>query len=313
MADTPTVRRYKDDDLPEVLDVLRAALGEPPGLRRTPELFRWKHVDNPFGRSIMLVAELEGQIAGFRAFMRWRLMTPEGSVLECGRAVDTSTHPDFQRRGVFRALTEAGIDEAARQGIDLIFNTPNAKSGAGYLTMGWHEVGPIGVMMRPRPGILLRRRREWSLEGLEPPDVAPLSGALTRPARGLRTPRTIEYLQWRFASHPTARYVAAGGADGAAIGRLSTRHRRRELVISDIGGPGANRAVGSLIRRHRPDYAVGWFSPGSRERRMATRAGLIPVPRVAALTLVARPVRTLTVDTASPRSWDLALGDLELL
>ena len=119
MADPPAVRPYRDDDLPDVLDVLRAALGEPPGLRRTPQLFRWKHIDNPFGRSIMLVAELDGRIAGFRAFMRWRLMTPDGSVLECGRAVDTSTHPDFQRRGVFRALTEVGIERAAEEGIDL--------------------------------------------------------------------------------------------------------------------------------------------------------------------------------------------------
>lgn len=313
MADRPTVRSYEDDDLAEVLEVLRAALGEPPGLHRTPELFRWKHIDNPFGRSIMLVAELDGRIAGFRAFMRWRLAAPDGTVLECGRAVDTSTHPDFQRRGVFRALTEAGLERAAEEKIDLIFNTPNAKSGAGYLTMGWHEVGPIGVMVRPRPPLLWKKRGSWEDESMEPLDPAALSGVLTRPARGLRTMRTPGYLTWRFASHPTAKYLAGGGADGAAIARLSNRYGRRELVISEMGGPQAPRAVGALLRRHRPDYAVGWFSPGSQERLQAIRAGLIPVPRLAALTLVARPVRPLTVDTAAPHSWDLALGDLELL
>lgn len=313
MADRPTVRQYEDRDLNDVLGVLRAALGEPPGLRRTPELFRWKHLDNPFGRSIMLVAEVDGRIAGFRAFMRWRLAAPDGSVLECGRAVDTSTHPDFQRRGVFRALTEAGLDRATDDGIDLIFNTPNAKSGAGYLTMGWHEVGPIGVMARPGLGLVRKRREPWSLDGLPELDGASLAPALARPARGLRTPRTSAYLHWRFASHPTAAYVTAGGLTGVAIGRLSMRNGRRELVISELGGPDGNKSVAALIRRHRPDYAVGWFSPGSPERRTAVRAGLIPVPTVAALTLVARPVRTLAVDTAAPSSWDLALGDLELL
>ncbi len=48
--------------------------------RRTPELFAWKHIDNPFGRSIILVAEAEGTIAGLRAFMRWELTTPGGEI-----------------------------------------------------------------------------------------------------------------------------------------------------------------------------------------------------------------------------------------
>ncbi len=60
---------------------MRAALGEPPGLGRTPELFAWKHFENPFGRSLMLVAEADGVIAGFRAFMRWQLEVPGGGTL----------------------------------------------------------------------------------------------------------------------------------------------------------------------------------------------------------------------------------------
>lgn len=313
MADSPAVRLYVDDDMPEVLDVLKAALGEPPGLQRTPELFRWKHIDNPFGRSIMLVAELDGRIAGFRAFMRWRLSASDGTVVECGRAVDTSTHPDFQRRGVFRALTEAGVDRAAEEAIDLIFNTPNAKSGAGYLSMGWHEVGPVGVMVRPRLPLLWRKRGAWESTPSERFDAAALSAVLTRSARGLRTVRTPEYLAWRFSSHPTARYLVETRPDGAAVGRLSTRYGRRELVISEMGGPGGHRAARSLVHRHRPDYAVGWFSSDSAERSQAIRAGLVPVPRVAALTLVARPLTTLSVNTTSPENWDLSLGDLELL
>jgi len=148
VTDQPSVRPYEDSDLDGVLGVLKAALGEPPGLQRTPELFRWKHLDNPFGRSLMLVAEIDGHIAGFRALMRWDLETPHG-IIRCGRAVDTATHPDFQRRGIFKRLTMNAIDAATADGVDMIFNTPNAKSGAGYMKMGWSEVGPIGIMIRP--------------------------------------------------------------------------------------------------------------------------------------------------------------------
>ena len=58
---------------------------------------------------------------------------------------------------------------------------------------------------------------------------------------------------------------------------------------------------------------AGWFSTGSPERRAALRAGLVPVPRVRSLQLIARPLRNLPVDVFDPANWDLAMSDLELL
>lgn len=317
VADGIVVRPFEDRDLPAVLDVMRAALGEPPGLGRTPELFGWKHVDNPFGRSLMLVAQESGRIAGFRAFMRWELVAPDGTTLRCVRAVDTATHPDFQRRGIFRQLTLAGIDLAIDDGIDLIFNTPNEKSGAGYLTMGWSRVGAIGVMARPCLGLISFGRQDWP----EPGDAAAeaaigagrLDGFPNGHLKGLHTLRTREYLQWRFAAHPTGIYVVGGSDDGVAVARLNTRNGRRELVVSELAGPDASTGVRGLIRRFRPDYAAAWFSEGSMERRLALRSGLVPVPKVSALALVARPLRPISVDVTELASWDLSLGDLELL
>lgn len=317
MGDEVVVRPFEVQDLPAVLDVMRAALGEPPGLGRTPELFRWKHFDNPFGRSLMLVAESAGRIAGFRAFMRWELTTPDGVTLRCVRAVDTATHPDFQRRGIFRQLTLAGIDQATDDNVDLIFNTPNEKSGAGYLTMGWSRVGAIGVMARPCLGLVRRNHEDWPPAGDAEAGVAIGAGLADDLADGhrlgLRTDRTRDYLQWRFAAHPTATYVVSGGDRGIAVARLNVRSGRRELVVSELAGPSAPAAVQRLIRQFRPDYAAAWYSAGSAERRLALRSGLVPVPKVSALTLVARPLRPLRLDVAQPTSWDLSLGDLELL
>jgi GNAT superfamily N-acetyltransferase len=125
------IRELLDDDIDEVLGVLRESLGETSGLERTAELWSWKHEVNPFGRSLVLVATSAGAIVGVRAFMRWHLDTPSGERLECVRAVDTATHPEFLRRGIFRRLTLSAIEMAQEQGIDLIFNTPNSKSKPG--------------------------------------------------------------------------------------------------------------------------------------------------------------------------------------
>jgi GNAT superfamily N-acetyltransferase len=317
MTNTITTRLLERSDLDSVLDLLRASLGETPLLRRTPEMFSWKHFDNPFGPSVALVAESDGRLAGLRAFMRWRLVSPDGHTIECGRAVDTATHPDFQRRGIFRRLTEEALEEARGKGIDLIFNTPNAKSGPGYLKMGWVQVGPIGAMVRPTTHFFTGRSSPEDpidagllVEALGP--VSALDVEERRPL-GLRTPRTKAYLHWRYRSHPTARYMEARAGTSRAVVRPNVRGGRTELLVADVFGPAKTRAIRAAVRRARTAYVAAWFSKGTPERRAAIRCGLLPVPGVSPLVLMARPLRDSIPDVASLDCWDLSLGDLELL
>ncbi len=65
------IRPYAAEDEPAVIALLVGALGEGPSGHRTPDFFRWKHLENPFGESLLLVAELDGEIVGLRAFLRW--------------------------------------------------------------------------------------------------------------------------------------------------------------------------------------------------------------------------------------------------
>ena len=315
--DAIVVRPYADRDLERVLDLLRAALGETPVLRRTPELFRWKHIDNPFGRSILLVAEADGKMAGLRAFMRWELTTKDGATLRCVRAVDTATHPDYQRRGIFRRLTLAALEAATADDVDMVFNTPNPKSGAGYLSMGWIEVGDIGVMAAPGRGALRGSVEADHLpepdDYLEDPQRAEKLTVADRMPRGLRTSRTPAYLDWRFSAHPTARYFRIDAAESTAVVRPNVRNGRRELVLSDVFGSHPAKAIGAARRRNRAAYLAGWFSAGSPERRAAVRRLMLPIPRIKTLTLVAKPLRALSVDVGSLDAWDLASSDLELL
>ena len=311
-----SVRLFTDDDLPAVLDLLRNALGETPSLQRTPELFAWKHIDNPFGRSLMLVSHAGPTITGFRAFMRWELRTPDGRTLRCVRAVDTATHPDFRRMGIFKQLTLAAIDAATDDGVHLIFNTPNPRSGAGYLKMGWSEVGKLAPLASPATGFL---RRGGNPEELPNPSdfiapVVPVGTRMTpdREPLGLRTPRSPEYHTWRFRSHPTARYVQVDRGDATAIARLAFRGTRRELLVSDVYGDGMRQAINRCRSTARTSYIGAFFSKGSPERAAATRAGLVTVPRTG-LTLMARPLRDLGIDVTRASMWDLSLSDLELL
>lgn len=303
---TITVRHFTDSDTEEVLDVMRASLGETEVLQRNQQLFAWKHLDNPFGKSIMLVATESGQIVGFRAFMRWKLQTPDGAEIRCVRPVDTATHPEHRRKGIFRELTNSAVEEARADEVDLIFNTPNAQSGAGYLKMGWSAVGQIGVMIRPGWRFLGTTDH---LDSAHP--VSHVSGDDRTPT-GLRTIRSAEYRRWRFTGHPTARYVQFGGGGAQLICRTNIRSGYRELVVSEAIGDISSplRAVSRALRGH---YAVGWFPPNTPERSQLRRGGFVPVPRVKALQLVARPLQEFGLDPLALENWDVGFGDLELL
>ena len=305
------IRSATPADVPEILDVLRAALGEPPGLQRTEALWNWKHFDNPFGPSIVLVAESGGRIAGVRAFMRWNLVTSQGETVRCVRAVDTATHPDFHRQGIFRTLTLSAVEVAAADGVHMVFNTPNAKSGAGYLKMGWSEVGPVRVMIAPSLRAI-RPRPESEAPLVDAPPGGPTGEIADREPRGLRTPRTPEYLDWRFGAHPTARYRTVARDGSFAVLRENHRFGRPELVVSELLGHRPEKPLRIARRNSRAGYLIGSFPPGTPERRAAMRAGLIPVPRMQAMLLVARPLVDMGPVT-DLSAWDLTIGDLELL
>ena len=313
------VRQATPADVPGILDTLRSALGETPLLRRTADLWAWKHEHNPFGRSLVFVAAKDELVAGVRAMMRWEMTTPVGENVKCLRPVDTATHPEFLRQGIFRELTMSAIEQARSERVQLVFNTPNEKSAPGYLQMGWQKVADIGVMIRPRLGRAVTPSSDGPpsiahiAPGLEPAPHMVLSDQTPwRVPVGLRTPRAEPYLRWRFISHPTASYgYLKDEAGGMLIARANSRMGRSELVLSDLYGVGA-RSIRRVARASKARYLAGWFSPSTPERRTAILAGMIPVPR-STLRLVAMPLVDLDMDVFDLASWDLATSDLELL
>ncbi len=317
MADFVSVRAATEEDTEQILAVLRSALGETPLLRRTPELFAWKHHNNPFGKSIVLVAEKAGRLAGVRALMRWELTTPQGDTIFCARPVDTATHPDFVRKGVFRTLTLSALDVARDSGIDLIFNTPNPRSAQGYLSMGWKEVGWTGAIVKPRLGRATAVKEDRvpllaeALPGAKP--FQPMADADRSPL-GLRTPRSEKYLSWRFTAHPTARYGWVEDPDGGgAVVRASQRKGRTETVVADLLAAGGSRCLRRISRNSRSRLLVAWFSPGTPERQAARSVGMFAAPGLKTLRLLANPLTEIDIDVFELRSWDLAVSDLELL
>lgn len=295
---------------------------------RFAQLFRWKHDENPFGVSPRWVATINGEVVGFRTYLRWQFRRPDGSVASAVRAVDTATHPDFQGRGIFRTLTLGSLADLEADGIDFVFNTPNDQSRPGYLKMGWQVVGRPAVMVAPTaPSRLLRLRGArtaaelWSeestagmsaIEAFAGPDLNQLVQHLDRPD-GMETLRTAEYVRWRYGLKPLHYRVVTTGdgvAGGVAVFRVRRRGTALEATVTDVLVPAGKRSA-SLRRQLLRKVAR---SSGADYVLVGATKGLLGVPAVPAPNL--GPIVTwralLSTQTPAIGDWHLTMGDLEL-
>lgn len=307
------IRRAGPDDTPAILHLMATTLGWTGPW--APRLFRWKHLENPFGESPLWVAEHDGAVIGVRAFLRWRFRRGD-EVLTAVRAVDTATHPDHRGAGLFTALTLHGLDALRDEGIDFVFNTPNDQSRPGYLKMGWIPVGQLAVSALPRSPLALlamaRSRQPAELETMSVAGGVPFAtwfaNAAGRPqppadVRALATDADDAYLHWRFGLQELDyRVVEAGTA--AVVVRARRRGTATELVHAATFGDRQDegRALRAAVRALGADHALS-LGPA----RLAD--GRIPVPGVGP-TLTWRALRCLAAPPLP--NWALTMGDVEL-
>ena len=271
------IRPASVDDRPAINALLRRALnvGDDP---RYDRFLEWKHRANPFGSSYEWVATIDDVVVGYRSFLRWELIV-DGAVRSAVRAVDTATDPEHHGKGVFRALTEQGVEHLAADGVAWVFNTPNDASRPGYLKMGWSVVGRLPVAVMARSPLTLRhvrRARQPAARWSEPcaafePAVEAIERivgdgdcAVTAPADRWATNRTPAFLRWRYGLDDLHYRGFCPDDTSVVVFRVRRRGPLREALIADVIGRCATRAAGF---GRAEDPAVDW-----RRRRGHLRA-----------------------------------------
>jgi len=232
------IREATELDIPEILEVLKASLGETSS-KKTEAVWRYKHIENPFGKSLILVAVENDTIIGVRALMRWKWQLGK-QVFSALRAVDTATHPEHQGKGVFKKLTLKAIEIAKEHGDDFIFNTPNTQSLPGYLKMGWEEVDKLKIRIVPaNPLNWLNVKQTWHYKITNNSSVAQLAGLISKyndlktEENKLFTLKSSEYLFWRYENNPLQKYEVKGDQDFYLSGYIKEHKYFKELRITE--------------------------------------------------------------------------------
>lgn len=306
------IRESTEADIPAIVTLLKKSLGETSS-PKSIDYWIWKHIENPFGASMVLVAENEGQLIGVRAMMRWSWQKGNNVFISL-RAVDTSTHPDHQGRGIFTVLTQKMVERAHDQDFNFIFNTPNPKSLPGYLKLGWTIVGKLTVGF----SFLLSNFRSCSSFRHSVTDFSSLDDLCNRwnthqeTTQHLFTPKSSAYLKWRYFNNPVINYFVHTTPTMFLAMYIRKRNnftelRVAELICLDQKGED-QKIVKSLIRQWANEQKASFitFAPQIKSWMPGIKMNL-PIGPI--LT-----TKKVTVDLPSFNNTKMAfqLGDMEL-
>lgn len=326
------VREATEADIPAIVALLKISLGESL-MPKSERYWRWKHLENPFGQSPVLLCWEGHELIGVRAFMRWEWID-HGRVYHAVRAVDTATHPDHQGKGIFKKLTLSLVEYCKQRGDHFVFNTPNEQSRPGYLKMGWEEAGKFPVQISfQRPFTMLKNfvsnADTNNTEGqnsnikyyLEHANLARLVDDHQREMKQTTTKISAHYLIWRYIDVPVARYVAIGEEHGARltgliIGRIKKTRMGRELRITDyfLDVNSNGKELMRKFKESKKEWGIDYCTSSAAITKKSKQAlsGLWLTAGVGPMVTI----RSLGIEDLSAlkdfKNWSPSLGDLEL-
>jgi GNAT superfamily N-acetyltransferase len=144
-VDVPDIVTYAPGDEAAIIECMRACFGV------APPLAAWRHLnlEGPAGPSVIILARAERAVVSHMALLP-RRMRAFGREDVAGHSVDTMTHPQWQRRGLMKALAEHSIREARAHGFGVTYGVANEHSLRGVLAYEQRTpLGPFPVLVRP--------------------------------------------------------------------------------------------------------------------------------------------------------------------
>ncbi len=303
-----------ESDIPEIVELLKLSLGEQ-FMPKSEKFWKWKHLNNPFGPSPILLAIESGNIIGVRAFLKWELQNQE-QTYHGYRAVDTAIHPEHQGKGLFTSLTISLLEKIEGEENGYIFNSPNQSSLPGYLKMGWKKWGKLPLKIQLTPNF----RKPTHLPDTDWKQINDLIETLELTQYPSKKPKTLlkkGYIKWRYEECPVATYqFITNQKNYLLIYRVKTGNWGNELRLVDLFTLGEldSNDISSLntqikqIQKSCSCRFTTFSGLDSRERKFL-KLGILPALPIGPLITLKQLNNSL--DPFS-QDWNWSLGDLEI-
>ncbi len=160
------------------------------------EFLLWKHYQNPFGKSVGMVATRNEKIVGVVFYMRYDFKNDKEEIIRGLRPVDGCTDADQRGKGIFKILMESCLAQF-NDNYDILLATPNNKSLPELIKLDWKSLGDahfykIGILnpffFNKKKKIKFLDRESYNNLGLNLQDCY-LSG------------NSLDYIQWRYSDN----------------------------------------------------------------------------------------------------------------
>lgn len=279
-----SARAFQNGDEEAILELQQAIYGEVADKNRWLRWWNWKYKQNPAGEAIIQVACRGNQIVAQYAITPVK-MKFGGRFIAAAQSVDTMTHPEYQGRGIFTALSAEVFREAARRNVAIIYGLPNKLTS--WHEKNWLKIGRLEFMIKPidtnkiirkyispeipnricaglvkmATGLLFHERRDKSEEGISITRIT----AFDKRADGLwetvsgdykiGVVKDKVYLNWRYTGLSENEYeIYFAEKQGKAIGYLVLKCLPQQGLnagyILDLMVPLREQAVArSLVRK----------------------------------------------------------------
>ncbi len=181
----------------------------------TEDFWHWRYDQNPFGGGIIKLLTDGQKLIGFYAICASELFIPNYGNMNAMLSLNTMTHPDFEKKGVFPYLAREAYAAAFEKGFGLIYGFPNKNSIQSFQKkLNW-ITKPVDFSF------------EYNIEDIRSSQkLPPLGSRVFHSAKVtnfnlkidelwnrsksdesyISIPRTSSYLNWRFISNPYSKY-----------------------------------------------------------------------------------------------------------
>ncbi len=314
-ATAPVVRVATNEDIPGMLQVLRAAYGEWPSvdLDTTPlEHLRWKMSARDGLEPEHLVILVDDQIVVTR--LRWQNRIQVGGrtyLNETG--ADLAVHPDFRGRGLARLMVDTWVPEFRadpKASLSMRSTAPEVQTmdfpdeivrpiNTWHRPFRWRAY--LGVHRRAGLGALLRAPASWRwairhprAEGLELRELESFDQRFDRLWESARNAfdvipfRTAAYLAWRFARPEAGNASIVGVSAGEDLVAYAVVKRSGDVgQLQDLlwhpdhpqALPLAIEGAAHLLRSQGASGVTCWLPERHPAEQILRRAGFAAVGR----------------------------------
>ena len=254
-------RNYVLGDEKQIANLFKLSFGKELNI----EFWRWRYIENPFGKSVIMLM-FDGEIlVGHYAIIRIPVLI-DGKETKAAFSMTTMTHPEYRGMGIFPKLAKDVYAECGKSGCELVFGFPNENSyGSFCKKLDWVGFGKVPAWIcknmekEEHQNDLTEVKFYFKSVGYFDKKFDKLWD-IAKPDCRFVVPRTSEFLNWRFLQKPGKEYhiVALYNKNkhllGYAVYKIyDAEDEKRGHIIDFLFAPG-NAVEEEII-----DYGVAYF------------------------------------------------------